>query len=86
MARRQRFSLREMVTNDTVMAMMEQGYAPTDKAAIRTISNDIIDGILRSGQASRGQVNRLDQDITVKQVQRELKKAHSFQVLGSDFD
>lgn len=85
MARRHKYSLREMVTNDTVRIMMEKGYAYSDKPAIREISNSVIDTILRRGEASESQANRLDQDVTVKQVQRELRKAESFQVLGSDF-
>ncbi len=85
MARRHKYSLREMVTNDTVRIMMEQGYAHSDKPAIRMISNNVIDTILRRGEASESQAHRLDQDVTVKLVQRELKKAYSFQVLGSDF-
>jgi len=86
MIRRPNYSLREMVTNDTVRIMMEQGYQISDKAAIRTTSNNVIDTILRRGEASERQVSRLSQDVTIKEVQRELRKSHSFQVLASDLE
>lgn len=67
-------SLREVVTSDTVVAMLESGYGTNDIPAIRTISNDLMDSLQRDGFCTAAECNRLSQDVTIKEVQKRLRK------------
>jgi len=71
---RPRRSMREIVTRDTITQMLDYGNEWNDVPAIREISNNIIDNLLRSGEFSVKEANRLSQDVTIKEVQAGIKE------------
>ena len=76
MAHRRRFSLRDLVTSDTITGMRSGGYGWGDVPAIRTISNDIIDHAIRNGYVTSKEADRLSQDVTIQEVQRSLRRTN----------
>lgn len=73
MKQRQKKSLRNMVTTLTADAMESSKYNWDDIPAIRTISNDIMDGLRKEGYCTGKECNKLSQDVTIKEVKKLMK-------------
>lgn len=74
MEMRRRFSYRAVLSKETAHEMMRQKYGVNDRAAIRTISNDLMDSLEKRGFVTRKQSDQLSQDVTIREVQRIMRK------------
>ena len=67
-------SYRKMLTEQTVQAMKANNHESNDLGAIRFISNTIMDNMIRSNMMSKAQANQLSQKVTIREVQKAMRK------------
>ena len=69
-----KMSNRELITANTVKYMKKHDYSPNDLSAIREISNTEISSMIFNGTMSNAQANQLSQEVTIREVQRGMRK------------